>query len=186
MSFQNELHGTVDANGASALTLEDGANGLFNAGLMESTGAGGLTIDGNLDNAGVLKATAGLLDVTGNVYSFGVSQIGGTGSIEFGGTINQDVTFLAGATGHLILDHSSAGNDGGAVISGFATGDTIDLRDVQDIAGTSKSFGSSLNEGVLTVTDGTHTTNLSLFGSYTTASFSLSSDSHGGTLVGFA
>ena len=78
---------------------------------MKSTAAGGLTIEGDLDNAGVLKATAGLLDVTGDVGSFGVSQIGGTGSIEFGGNIHQDVTFLAGATGHLILDHSSVGND---------------------------------------------------------------------------
>ncbi|MGO8797683.1 MAG: beta strand repeat-containing protein [Roseiarcus sp.] len=186
MSFSNYLDGTVDANGATALTLAADAGEMLNAGLMESTGAGGLTISGNLINSGVLKSTAGLLDVTGNLGAFGQAEIGGTGSIEFGGSLGQDVTFLSGASGSLILDHSSVAGDTPSVIKGFAAGDTIDLRDIQDIVGTTKSFAAVLGGGTLTVSDGTHTTNLILAGSYTTGSFSLSSDGHSGTLVSFA
>jgi hypothetical protein len=125
------------------------------------------------------------VDVTGNLDGHGVAQIGGTGSIEFGGYVYQDVAFLSGAAGHLILDNSSVPADQPGAISGFAAGDTIDLRDVQDIVGTTKSFGGALNQGELIVSDGTHTANLNMLGAYTGASFSLSTDGHNGTLVSF-
>jgi hypothetical protein len=41
----------------------------------------------------------------------------------------------------------------------------------------------SNTSGTLTVSDGTHTTNLTLLGQYATAQFNLTSDGHGGTLV---
>jgi hypothetical protein len=184
MTFTNFRDGTIDANGTAGLTLSATAGEMFNAGLMESTGAGGLTINGALSNSGVLESTAGLLDVTGNVSAFGQAEIGGSGSMEFGGSLNQNVTFLSGASGQLILDHSSIAGDAPSLIEGFASGDTIDLRDV--LSGTAtKSFAAVLNGGTLTVSDGTHTANLILAGSYTSGSFSLAADGHGGTLVSF-
>ncbi|MGO9759530.1 MAG: beta strand repeat-containing protein [Roseiarcus sp.] len=51
MFFKNSLDGTVDANTANLLTINaggGGTTGLFNAGMLESTDTGGLTIDGVL------------------------------------------------------------------------------------------------------------------------------------------
>jgi hypothetical protein len=42
---------------------------------------------------------------------------------------------------------------------------------------------TSDNGGTLTVSDGTHATNLALLGNYMAASFVTASDGHGGTLV---
>ena len=52
-------------------------------------------------------------------------------------------------------------------------------------AGTSVKFTEAAGNtsGTLTVTDGTHTANLTLLGQYATANFSLASDGHGGTMV---
>ena len=43
--------------------------------------------------------------------------------------------------------------------------------------------GNNLS-GTLTVTDGTHTANLTLIGQYVTAQFTKATDGHGGTLIG--
>ena len=185
MYFNNEHNGTVDADGTAALTIDTGTNEPYNAGTLESTNTGGLTVQGNLDNEGVLSSSAGNLDVTGNVDGFGVSYISGSGSIEFGGFGNQDVTFESGATGSLIVDHS--GSYVPNSIYGFGTSApsaTIDLRDVL-AASASFSYSNNLNSDTLTVTDGTHTENLYLVGDYTSSSFKLSSDLRGGTLVNF-
>jgi hypothetical protein len=184
MYFNNEHNGTVDADGAAALTIATGTNEPYNAGTIESTNTGGLTVQGNLDNEGLLSSSAGNLDVTGNLYGFGTSNINGTGSIEFGGNISGDVTFEAGGSNEtLILDHSET--DVPNEIYGFGTGDHVDLRDIVYSGTTSESCGSGLNVATLTVTDGTHTANVYMIGGYSTSSFSLSSDSHGGTLVSF-
>ena len=184
MFFKNSLNGTVDANTTSLLTINaggGGSSGLFNAGILESTDTGGLTIDGLLTNEGTLNASDGTIDVTGNVQGGGVSTISGNGSIEFGGSVFQDVDFEAGATGTLILDHSSS--DVPDEIYGFASGDQIDLKDINFAAGHTLTFNAALNESTLSVTDGTHTANLNFIGNYTAGSFSLASDGHGGTLV---
>jgi fibronectin-binding autotransporter adhesin len=184
ITFENAHNATVDADGTSALTISTGTNEPYNAGTFESTNTGGLTVQGNLDNEGLLSSSAGNLDVTGNVDGFGVLNISGTGSIELGGYAYQDVTFESGGSDEtLILDHSDTyvPNE----IYGFGTGDHFDLRDIAFSASTSESCGSSLNVSTLTVTNGTNTANLYMIGSYSTSSFSLSSDSHGGTLVSF-
>jgi hypothetical protein len=108
MYFNNEHNGTVKATATSGLTIDTGSNEPYNAGTFESANTGGLTVQGNLDNEGVLSSTAGNLDVTGNVDGFGVAYISGSGSIEFGGVGYQDVTFESGATGSLIIDHSGS------------------------------------------------------------------------------
>jgi hypothetical protein len=55
----------------------------------------------------------------------------------------------------------------------------IDLRDITFSNITTETF----TQNTLTVTDGTHTANLTLLGQYSTANFTLSSDGHGGTLI---
>jgi len=74
-------------------------------------------------------------------------------------------------------------------IGGFASpagvNEAIDLRDIAFSSATTVKFTEAANNtsGTLTVSDGTHVTNLTLLGQYTTANFSLSSDGHGGTYV---
>jgi hypothetical protein len=75
------------------------------------------------------------------------------------------------------------------LIAGFSSpsgvNEAIDLRDISFGTGTSVKFTEAAGNtsGTLTVTDETHTANLTLLGQYSTANFSLSSDGHGGTLV---
>src|SRR3974390_2219476 len=93
------------------------------------------------------------------------------------------ITFATSAGGTLQLDASIAF---GGLVAGFGLPDSLDLRDISYISGTtSETFveaGNNLS-GTLMVTDGTHTANLTLLGQYATGNFTLASDGHGGTLV---
>ena len=74
-------------------------------------------------------------------------------------------------------------------IAGFASPpgvmEEIDLADISFGKKTKVSFKEAQDKlsGTLTVTDGTHTANLTLLGQYSANNFSLASDGHGGTIV---
>ena len=172
----NETHGTIDANiSGGTLTLDTGHT-ITNDGLLEATNGGTLQIDDPVSGGG--------------------SAIIAGGMLIFDAQSNMNVTFDNGsgtpAYGELVLGHAS---DFSGQISGF-TGtapdtthsDAIDLKDI--------SFGSNItfayDDNAGTNTGGT----LTIFGSgdtvdsitfangeYTTASFTLSSDGSGGTLI---
>ena len=99
---------------------------------------------------------------------------------DFTSTFTQSVVF--GATGVLELADSQAY---AGTITGFSkTGATsLDLADIAFGTGTKASYSGTTASGVLTVTDGTHTAKFKLAGNYTTSTFSVSSDGHGGTTV---
>jgi hypothetical protein len=170
---------TIDA--AGTLTLGGaGAASVVDAGLIETTGA--LTLAGAVTNTGTLDAAAGTLTVEGAVTGAGRVTIA-KGTADFAGTFSEHVAFLAGATGVLELAHSTsyAGS-----ISGFSkTGATsLDLLDIGFVSGiTIASFSGTTTSGTLTVTDGTHTAKIHLTGNYTAATWTLTSDGHGGTTV---
>ena len=90
---------------------------------------------------------------------------------------------FAGNTGVLTLDQSQSFT---SQISGFGGADQIDLADIAFDANTT-TLGYSGNGGntggTLSVSDGTHTADLALLGSYMASSFATSSDGHGGTLI---
>jgi hypothetical protein len=67
--------------------------------------------------------------------------------------------------------------------SGTGTPATSDKLDLRDINFSSTKFAKSYAGNVLTVTDGTHTANISMVGTYTLASFHFAGDGSGGTLV---
>jgi hypothetical protein len=100
---------------------------------------------------------------------------------KLSGPSDQQVTFAA-ATGTLDLDNSSS-FDG--QISGFGGADQIDLADIFFGASTTLAYSAQGNDlgTTLTVSDGTDTANLVLFGQYLASDFAISSDSHGGTLI---
>src|SRR5262249_51731426 len=108
-----------------------------------------------------------------------------SGSLEFGTANSENVTFAAGASGTLKIDHSLTAPFTGS-ISGLTTNNAIDLV---DLAWTHPSkfmtatYSGTASGGTLTVSDRTDSVNLNLVGDYSTASWLLSKDPNGGTLV---
>jgi len=93
------------------------------------------------------------------------------------------VTFAAGASGTLKIDHSLTAPFTG-YLSGLTTKNSVDLV---DLAWTRQSmtatYSGTASGGTLTVSNGTNSVKLNLLGDYSTASWLLSKDGTGGTLV---
>lgn len=104
---------------------------------------------------------------------------GGTASISAAAA--SAVTF-ASANGLLELNQSQSFT---GTVAGFAGQDQIDFADIG--FGTSTTFGYSANSGntlgVLTVSDGVDTADVTFVGQYSAASFALTSDGNGGVMI---
>jgi hypothetical protein len=119
-------------------------------------------------------------ETSGDANAAGFAVNDGT-TVAVSGSSDQPVTFAA-ATGTLALDNSSSFS---GQISGFGGGDQIDLSDIFFGASTTLAYSARGNDlgTTLTVSDGTDTANLVLFGQYLASDFAISSDGHGGTLI---
>ena len=147
-----------------------------NAGTIGAEGAN-LTIIGDVTNTGTLDANNATLLIEGAV-SGGKATIEGTGEIEFGGASPADVTFAANADGFLKLDEPLAFT---GTVSGFTTGDYIDLTNINFAHNPTLSYSSKTH--VLTVTDSvSHVTDTITFKGEV-GSFSAQDDGSGGTLI---
>jgi hypothetical protein len=103
-----------------------------------------------------------------------------------GGVAGSDT--LVGYTGFTdTFKGASAGLNNDTIKNFGGTGTAADVIDVTDLSYASalKSYTPGSGQGVLGLTDGTHSTSITLVGSYTLASFQLATDNHGGTLVKF-
>ena len=91
------------------------------------------------------------------------------------------VTF-AGSTGTLWLDQPSTFT---GTVSGFKGQDVIDLPGIEFGADTTLGYSANTKQtgGTLSVTDGVHSANIALLGSYMASTFVLEGDNHGGTMV---
>ena len=112
--------------------------------------------------------------------AYGAMVVPVGGALELTSAFSGTVTF-AGATGTLKIDNSSSFS--GTIAGQLAIGDVIDLTDITAGANATITYSGNNSPGTLTVSDGTHTTNISLQGNYSLANFTASSDGHGGTLV---
>jgi len=193
--------GTVQA-GPSDLTLSSpttvSLGGLANASganfqLFGSAGHAAIAnVTGATENSGTIGVTEGRMTFIGALTGTGTSNtldIGNAGSVTLdnGATIGTMVDFLArspGLTGLLDLQKplSFLGT-----IGGFGFGSSDDQIDLLNTIATAVSYhgNASGSGGVLDVMNGTTVAKLHFAGFYSTASFSLSSDGHGGTLIGF-
>ena len=100
--------GTIDASGAAhAMVLETGANAITNGGLIETTTAGGLTIDSNMyQNGSLVAAGTGALTINdalvqglGNVSASNVGSIVlHHGQLSIGGLVDIGSTAAPGGT----------------------------------------------------------------------------------------
>lgn len=172
-AFIETVSGSADT--LVGVTISSGSTIEINAG---ST----LTLGGKTINSGTLLVNGGTLDVAG-VLTGGTAEIGGAGRMEIAQASSENVAFLANSTGQLVLDQST-GYTG--QISGLGTTQSIDLSDIDFAAGVKISYASNNKKntsGVLTITDGTHTTHLEMQGSHTLANYKIASDGAGGTLL---
>ncbi len=180
LTLVNQAMGVIDANGATALIINTGANTITNAGTIEATGAGLASITNAVNNTGVLEAASGKLIFKRAVTGAGSALIN-RGTLDFASSFNENVTFT-GTRGVLELAQSQ-GYSG--AVSGFSlSGHTsLDLRDIGFVSSGEATFTGTATSGVLTVTDGTHTAQITLLGNYTGSTFVAKSDGRGGTTV---
>jgi hypothetical protein len=105
------------------------------------------------------------------------------GSLEFGAADSENVTFAAGARGTLKIDHSLTAPFTG-YLSGLSTKNSVDLVDLAWTRWSmTATYSGTTSGGTLTVSNGTNSVKLNLLGDYSTASWLLSKDRNGGTLV---
>jgi hypothetical protein len=177
--------GTINATGGfthdgSSLVIDTGSRTVTNTGTMKATG-GDLYIESPLSNTGTLIAD-GFTVVVAQSATGGTAKLDNSGQIEFGGPTTTAVRFDDGSLTSLVLDDSVHFK---GVISNFGklnTDQTIDLLDIAWSPAT-KTFAAG-SPNVLTVKDAAgHTAQLKFSGSYTLASFHLTDDGHGGTLI---
>jgi hypothetical protein len=179
MTFVNDIAGTIVETGANALVIDTGANTIVNAGLIEATGAGGITIQSAIRNDGMLAAVVGDLMANGVVTGSGAVTVNG-GKVDFAALFIQNVGFEGAGVLEMAQSQAYSGT-----VTGFSTSgdDALDLGDILFDGATKASYSGTATSGVLTVTDSIRTAHINLSGDYTAATFSLSSDKHGGTTV---
>ena len=186
--------GTVVATGTHALTIDTGANVVINSGILEATGSGGLVVNSDVSNSGLIWANNGNITLAGTVTGTGGALISG-GALEFSSASSINVTFAGGNLGTLVLDNPTAFNGAIFGFSGSSTEDSdfINLKGIGFDAGTLWTYydnvgadtGGTLTiyenvQGATTAVDSVKFGN----GDYTTASFALTGDGSGGLLIG--
>ena len=171
----------ADVELAGAVKLTAGSvnvrAGLYLYGNSEIIGSGTISA-ATIGNAGLLAASGGTLVIGGSVTGTGTAHILSGATMQFLSNVaaTQTVAFESGAS---TLDLAEAAGFA-AHIAGFAAGDTVDLL---GSAATTLSYAG----GALTVDNGTtKIAKLAIRGKYATANFKLTSDGHGGSLIGYA
>jgi VCBS repeat-containing protein len=95
--------GTIVATGLHALVIDTGANVVTNTGTLEATGGGGLIVNSDVANSGLIWAHGGNIMINGAVTGFGTAMISGAATLGFGAASSADITFAADAAGTLTL-----------------------------------------------------------------------------------
>jgi autotransporter passenger strand-loop-strand repeat protein len=119
--------------------------------------------------------------MSGAVISGGTLN-GGTLEIRNGGTAGTSTITFASGGGLLRLGNAQ---DFDGLIAGFDGPDRIDLADIAFGAGTTLAFAQAPDNtsGTLTVSDGVRSASLLLLGQYSAASFALTGNGAGGTMI---
>jgi hypothetical protein len=163
----------------AAFDIASGAT--FNGYGTVSSSVGSMTVTGTVTAS---DATSGhVLDFASNVTGGGNFQIAAGATLEFGSSVASGTTVtFQGLTGELKLDNPT--NFNGTIAGFHGTSGDAQHSDVIDLAGidfNSGHFTNSYAGGVLTVSDGTHTANLT-FANFSDT-FVFKTDGNGGTLV---
>ena len=173
------LLGAEAVSGGYDVAWRNTATGLFTVWNVDSNGnCVSNLISGAAPNSSALESleTTFQQDLNGD----GIITIPNGQTMELTGSFSGEIVF-GGAAGTLIIDHSDQFH--GTIGGQLTTTDVIDFKDIGAGSNASLAYSGSHSSGTLTVSDGTHTANVALLGSYSLANFTASSDGHGGTSV---
>jgi hypothetical protein len=164
---------TLDVTGGGTMAMGNNITSLASVLLASSPTAYNFTANG-IDGLVVQDASSGL----DTIAAGGTGQTltgGGAGKLTMNGFSGGGTTFKDTAA---LLNGDVIGNFG-------ASGDAIDLTNVDFATLHTLQFqeDASNNFGTLTVTDGTHSASIKLFGQFTAAGFQTATDNATGTLV---
>ncbi|HUO11923.1 MAG TPA: hypothetical protein VMU37_04120, partial [Caulobacteraceae bacterium] len=174
----NGSTGKIEASGGAVVVNA----AIANQGLIEATAGGTLNIDAGVNStgAGAIESDGGDVVVNTGV-SGGLAINGGVMDLTQSGVAN-NVSFLGAGTLRLDQSQSYTGS-----VTGFSKTGTnaLDLSDISFVGAAEATFVENAGgtSGVLTVTDGSNTAQITLLGNYSTSKFVTSSDGHGGTKV---
>ena len=174
------------------------SNGNFTSNLLSNVSGTSVALESmentlhqDLNGDGIIDTPATVIEATGN-FQVTLSHMTQAATIDAGATLeltgadSGSITF-SGATGTLVLDHSSSFTGKLINLTGDgnpSSSDQIDLKDIAFGSGTTYSYAGNSSGGILTISDAqNHTANISLVGNYTNSTFTLSSDGHGGTIA---
>ncbi|WP_223488343.1 VCBS domain-containing protein [Pseudomonas sp. A-RE-19] len=178
--------GLILASGVNSLVLDTGTHAIVNSGVLESTGAGGMTVASAVDNSGHLWANGGdlrlLADVTGN----GSATIDGDATLTFSGAAHGDVAFHGEGAGTLVIAHAEAAGSLVGIL-GLESNDLLMFGDLAFGANTQLSYNANASGagGLLTVDDGAHRAEVNLLGHYTVEDFQVTDGGQAGTQVSY-
>jgi hypothetical protein len=149
--------------------------------LVGNAGTGRSLISVGVANSGTIIAQSGTLALTGTVAGTGALDIGAGATLELGANIaaTQSIAFATSAgastTGTLLLDAPASATE---TISGLTVADTIDLAGI-----TATKALVNANDQLVVYNNTTIVATLQLAGSYLADTFTVTSDSHGGSDV---
>ena len=170
--FHNEAGAIWNLAGSSTFA---GTSALINDGIIDTTGVSSITTSSvlTLVNSGVLEVQSGSLDVAAAVAGLGTFAIDSGSLLEFAASVSAgSIVAFEGTAATLKLDQVA---QFGGSVTGFASGDTIDL------VGINPANVSVSNSGSLQIAYGTGF--IALGGHYNPVDFTVGPDGLGGTDV---
>ena len=159
--------GTFIKSGAATTST---ISSLFNNTGTVNVEAGTLELAGSVSNGGLLHADGGNIKIDQAITDTGAAMIDGS-TLEYVQGSHELITFGAVTGGTLKLDASQSFNGN---VAGFVANDTMDLADINFSNSHQATYNSAT--AILTVTDGTHTANITLQGNYQNAQFTTAND----------
>jgi autotransporter passenger strand-loop-strand repeat protein len=170
---------SVGSAGGGVITNEAVLSGGSVLLAVKSTSAGNVTVD-----------AGGLLAINGNISANDTTLSGGTVDLESAKATLTGTLVFAGGGQLEVTGNTSAGFGDLAVISGFGTGDTIDITSGTSVgaAGTSATSSIAVSGGdtTITVSGGGSTQSFIFAGTAIGASLILLGDGNGGVEVAYA
>ena len=167
--------GLVEVTNGGALTIDDSP--VINSGTLQATDASTLIIGGAVDNSlGTVVVDYGSkVDIGGDIFDGNAVVDGGT--LTYGSSSNVGTSF--DGIGMLVLDGTNSSNQFTGTVSDFGNGDIIDLATISYSDETGLTYNAHLD--TLTVSDGISgpSMTIQLAGSYSASNFVLSNDGNG-------
>ena len=168
----------VSAGGTARNSLVNSGGTVIDKGALVFTSGGTTTFAGTLSGGGsVTEAGNGTLAMRGDANAFSGTETISQGTLELtsGGAAGSGTILFAGSGTKLKIDGTAIPTN---VISGFTIGEVIDLADIPFTSGDTATYdGTTLS---VKNSGGTVLAQLTIAGTHTASSFSLSADPIGG------